>query len=144
MGAAAVSEEYPFPLPTPGVITGPFWDGLREHRLLVQRCLTGGHLVHYPREFCPVCYSPDLEWEEMSGRGRVHAFTVVHRAVHPAFQQEKAPYVFALIRLDEGPILTSNVEGVALDEMRIEMPVEVYFDDVTEQVTIPKFRPVGG
>lgn len=136
-----MSEEYLFPLPVPGVITRPFWDGLKEHRLLVQRCRAGGCLVHYPREFCPVCYSADLEWEEMSGRGRVHAFTVVHRAAHPVFQQEKAPYVFALIRLDEGPMLTSNVEGIDPDDVEIEMPVEVYFDDVTPEVTLPKFRP---
>ncbi len=136
-----MSEEYGFPLPVPGVITQPFWDGLKEHRLLVQRCRAGGHLVHYPREFCPVCYSADLDWEPMSGRGRVHSFTVVHRAANPVFQQEKAPYIFALIRLDEGPILTSNVEGIPHEEIRIEMPVEVYFDDVTDGVTLPKFRP---
>lgn len=136
-----MSEEYLFPVPVPGVITRPFWDGLREHRLLVQRCRTGGHLIHYPREFCPDCYSADLGWEEMSGRGRVHAFTVVHRAVNPVFQQERVPYVFALIRLDEGPILTSNVEGIPPDEVEIEMPVEIHFDDVTPEVTLPKFRP---
>ena len=97
-----MSDEYGFPLPVPGVVSQPFWDGLKEHRLLVQRCVAGGHLFLYPREFCPVCHTAELEWQPVSGRGRVHSFTVVHRAANPVFQQEKAPYVFALIQLDEG------------------------------------------
>jgi uncharacterized OB-fold protein len=139
-----VSDEYGFPLPVPGVVSQPFWDGLKEHRLLVQRCVAGGHLFLYPREFCPVCHTAELEWQPVSGRGRVHSFTVVHRAANPVFQQEKAPYVFALIQLDEGPILTSNVEGVEPDAVTIDMPVEVQFDDVTDEVTLPKFRPATG
>ncbi len=139
-----MSDEYGFPLPVPGVVSQPYWDGLKRHELLMLRCRAGGHLFHYPREFCPVCYSAELEWQAVSGRGRVHSFTVVHRAANPVFQQEKAPYVFALIRLDEGPILTSNVEGIEPDAVTIDMPVEVYFDDVAAEVTLPKFRPATG
>jgi len=139
-----MSDPYNFPLPVPGVVTQPYWDGLKRHELLVQRCGAGGHVFFPPREFCPVCYSAELEWIPVSGRGRVHSFTVVHRAANPVFQQEKAPYVFALIRLDEGPILTSNVEGIDPEAVHIDMPVEVQFDDVTPAVTLPKFDPATG
>ena len=95
-----------------------------------------------PGGLCPHCLSDDLTWQEVSGKGALHAFTIVHRHVNPAFHAE-VPFVVALIELDEGVRMMSNLVGVAADpaEVRVGMPVEVVYEAVTDEVTLPKFRP---
>ncbi|WP_326822156.1 Zn-ribbon domain-containing OB-fold protein [Streptosporangium sp. NBC_01756] len=89
-------------------VTGPWWDGTRQARLLLQRCTACGGLQHYPRALCTACGSMDLGFTESSGRGVVDSFTVVHRSADPAVA---VPYVVARVRLDEGPILLTNLVG---------------------------------
>ena len=130
----------PKPLPTPSPISQPFWDATRQHRLSIQRCRSCERYVFYPRPVCPYCGVRDLEWAEVSGRGIVHSFTIARRATARPFAPD-VPYVIAIVELEEGPHLTTNVVGVDPEEVRIDMPVEAVFEDVTEEITLVKFRP---
>lgn len=128
-------------LPIATAETAAYWDGCRRHELLVQRCAACGAHQFYPRILCTACSGRSLEWVRASGRGAVRSFTIVRRAVSEAYAPE-VPYVVALIRLEEGPTLMSNIVGCPVDAVAIDMPVEVVFDDWPGGVTVPKFRPV--
>lgn len=136
-------DGYRKPLPTPSPESKRYWDGCRNHELWLPFCGDCEAFYFYPRDFCPNCFGWDIEWRKTSGRGRVYTYAIQHRAYHPAWQDE-IPYVTALVQLDEGPRLYTNLVGVDLDPTKIqcEMPVEVTFEDVTEEITLPKFRPV--
>jgi hypothetical protein len=131
-------------LPVGDLETAPYWDAAREGKLLIKECRACGRAFFYPRTYCPKCWSPDTVWKEASGRGSVYTFTVVYQNDLPPFR-DRLPYVVAIIELEEGVRLTSNVEGVDPGEVRCGMPVAVAFreeprseDDV---VSIPVFRP---
>ena len=133
--------EYTKPLPIPDPVTKPFWDSLKAHAIQLQRCGQCGQYVYYPRALCPYCSADDLAWTPVSGRGVVHAFTIPHRHPNPAFGSG-APYVVALIELEEGVRMMSNLIDVdpTPDAVRIGLPVEIVYDDVTDEITLPKFR----
>src|SRR5882757_209972 len=96
------SMESKLPMPSPNGDSLPYWNAAREQRLLIRSCKACGAKHFMPRYLCPECWSDDLEWVESSGRGRVHSFSVVHRAPTPV-HMANAPYVIALVDLDEGP-----------------------------------------
>ena len=133
--------EYAKPLPQPDPITKPFWDSVKAHAMRIQRCDTCGRFVFFPRALCPYCFSAALEWTPVSGRGVVHAFTIPHRHPLPAFQAE-LPYVVAIVELEEGARMMTNLVDVPPDpaQIAVGMPVEVVYDDVTPEITLPKFR----
>ena len=132
--------EYTAALPTPTPETKPYWDALKEHRLLIQRCVTCRKPYFYPRPFCPDCFSFDVEWFEASGKGKLYSFVINHRPA-PGFGPD--PYVIAVVELDEGPRMMSNLVDIEPDPevIRCDMPLQIVYDDVTEEVTLPKFRP---
>ena len=134
--------EYSKPLPTPDPVTRPFWESLKVHAIQLQRCGGCTRFVYYPRPVCPSCLSDDLVWTPVSGRGVVHAFTIPHRHPNPAFGSD-VPYVVALVELEEGARMLSNLVGVdpTPDAVRVGLPVEIVYDDVTDDVTLPRFRP---
>ncbi|MFC2058605.1 Zn-ribbon domain-containing OB-fold protein [Chloroflexota bacterium] len=138
---AEQKKVYEKPLPTPSALTKQFWDGCKRHELLVQRCTNCGDLRWIPEEFCLDCLSTDYEWAKMSGEGKVYTFTIVRRPPTAAFQ-EGIPYVVAFVELKEGPRMMTNIVNCDPDEVKIGMPVRVYFDDVTDDVTLPKFEPI--
>jgi uncharacterized OB-fold protein len=131
---------YPKPLPEPSPITRPFWDAARAHRLELQRCADCSRFLFYPRPLCPHCGGTRLEWRRASGRGTLYSYTVARRAPVPMFESD-VPYVIAIVELEEGPHLTSNVVGIAPEALRVGMPLEAVFDDVTETVTLVRFQP---
>jgi Predicted nucleic-acid-binding protein containing a Zn-ribbon len=88
-----------------------------------------------------MCYSYDTEWIVASGRGKVYTFAVYHQVYHESFRND-IPYVTAVIELEEGPHILSNIVGCSIDQVRCDMPVEVVWEDVTEEFSLPKFRPV--
>jgi uncharacterized OB-fold protein len=139
-----MAEAPPKPRPVPTPETGPYWDGLKRHELRIQRCLDCNQAYFYPRPFCPRCFSWNVEWITASGRARLHTFEVVHRAP-PAFAAD-APYVLAVVELEEGPRMMTNLVGVAPNpaQLPLDMPLEISYEDVADQVTLPKFRPAGG
>jgi uncharacterized protein len=128
--------EMPIPVPTPE--SRPFWAAAREKRLVVPRCRSCGDAWFPPTLLCPSCGSAGHEWIEVSGRGTVFSFVVMHRVYHPAFA-DKVPYVVAVIELEEGPRLLSNVISISPGEIRCDMPVRVTFDECRGDMTIPQF-----
>lgn len=134
-----MSEELrPLPVSDPG--TAPYWEGTRAHKLMLPKCEECGQVHFYPRSVCPHCGSARLAWIEASGRGSVYSFTVVHRPPSPAFKP-LVPYVVAVIALDEGPHLMSNIGGCAPLEVRIGMRVQVAWEDIDPVATLPYFVP---
>lgn len=117
----------------------PFFDAAREGRLLIQRCPSCGEHQFYPRKICVSCGSPDVEWVDASGRGTVHTFTVIHQQGMPGWREE-VPYVAAIVDLEEGVRMTSNLVDCAPSDVSIGMPVEVAFVDEGDLV-LPRFRP---
>lgn len=124
--------------PEPPEDAQPFFDAARDHRLLIQRCGACGSHQFYPRKICTTCGAADPEWVEASGRGKVHTYTVVHRGM-PGWR-ESGPYVAAIIELEEGVRMTTNVIDCRPEDVSIDMLVEVTFVDEGTYV-LPRFRP---
>jgi uncharacterized OB-fold protein len=131
-----------FDLPTPDEDTQPFWDGANEHKLIIKHCNACGEYYHYPRPFCPKCWSRDVEWYEASGRATLYTWSVVYMNELPPWP-ERLPYVAALVDLEEGPRLMSNVVECEFDVLAGGMALEVVFEQVSDDplVTLPRFRP---
>ena len=130
------------PKPRPAPESLPYWEAAKEHRLALPRCDDCEQFWFPPSRTCPHCLSMNFAFKTVSGRGKVFSFVTFHRVYRPAFTED-VPYVVALVELDEGPRLLTNILGVSPDEVRCEMAVEVVFDDYDADVSIPKFRPVG-
>ncbi|MCX3286725.1 OB-fold domain-containing protein [Streptomyces sp. NEAU-H22] len=99
-----------FDLPEPDAFTRTYWDAAAEGRLLIRRCGACGRAHHYPREFCPHCWSEDVTWETASGRATLYTWSVVHRNDLPPFA-ERVPYVAAVVELAEGPRMMTEIVG---------------------------------
>jgi uncharacterized OB-fold protein len=127
------------PLPKPSIETEPFWAAVQERRLVVPKCENCGTLTFPPTVACPACASDRFSWTPVSGRGTIYSFTVYHRVYHPAFKG-KVPYVVAVVALEEGPRIISNVVGLPPGEVTCEMPVSVIFEEVRDGYLIPKFQ----
>lgn len=126
--------------PVPDRDSAPFWAATVEGRLDLQRCPSCGLVVFYPRARCQRCHAAGLAWETMTGHGTVYAFTIVHRAPDPSLA-DAVPYVVALVDLAEGARLMTNIVDCRPDDVRIGMPVAVRFQQVSDQVALPLFRP---
>lgn len=135
-----MAGDYNKPLPIPAPESEPFWQGAREHRLLIQKCADCATAWHPPSTLCPSCGARDFAWIEASGKGHIFSFVTYHRLYHKAWEGE-LPYVVAVIELEEGPRLLSNIIGIDAADVVCDLPVEVVFDDVTHDATLPKFRP---
>ena len=134
-------QTIPKPVPYPDQITEPFWEATKEGRLTIQRCKTCGNRFFYPRERDPNCLSDDLEWITVSGKGRIYSFIVVRQPGHPSFNED-VPYIYAVITLDEDVRMYGNVKGIAIEDVEIDMPVEVYFEERGDQM-LPQWKPAG-
>ena len=121
-------------------MTAPFWAAAERHQFILQRCAACGAHQFYPRPFCLVCGSAEVAWVPSAGRGTIYAQTTVHVPVIPELEP---PYVVALVQLDEGPRLMTNLIDVepSPDDIVCDMPVEVAWQDATDEITLPLFRP---
>ena len=130
-------------LPEPTPETAPFWEGCQAHELRLQFCTQCQAYFFYPRIFCPTCLSDAVEWRTVSGKGTLLTYVLSARPA-PGFENE-LPYAIAIVKLDEGPHLMTNIVGTALTPQNLPagLPVEVVFDDVSDQITLPKFQPAG-
>lgn len=131
------------PLPTITELTEPFWKAARGGKLVMQRCKHCHELVWCPRPSCVECGSDELEWEPLSGGGKIYSFTVIRQVAGRgarAFEQD-IPYAIAWVDLDEGPRFYTNIVGCEVDKIEIGMPVTVFFDPVTPEISLPKFKP---
>ncbi len=131
------------PLPTPMTPEAmPYWDGLKENKLMLPKCGDCNEAFFYPRIACPHCHSRNVGWIEASGKGKLHSFQIAYRAPNPNFKIE-APYILAMIELEEGPRMMSNLINIAADPevVKCDMAVEVVFEKQNDDVTLPLFQP---
>lgn len=129
------------PVPVVQPWARPFWEATRQHKLILQTCNACERPIHYPRIACPHCGADDLGWREASGRGSIYSYTVVESNAPSAFVADM-PYVVAVIRLEEGVQMLSNVVDCDPAELRCDQPVEVAFAPLDAEFTLPVFRPV--
>jgi uncharacterized OB-fold protein len=132
---------YSKPLPVLDVETRPFWEACQKGKLMLQRCTDCGHIRFPPTRVCSRCRSIKCEWIESWGRGRVFSWIVVRHPVPRDVYAQDVPYVVALIELDEGVRIPSNIIGCKPEDVIAGMPVSVVFHAVTPEITLPLFRP---
>lgn len=130
---------YEKPLPTIDKWNRPFWDACREHRLTAQRCGETGRFWFPPGPVSPFSGTSNWSWGNLTGQGCIRSWVIMHQAYFKAFADE-IPYNIVQIELDEGPILISNLVGVANDDIEAGARVSVVFEEATEEIHIPKFR----
>jgi hypothetical protein len=136
------AEAYKKPLPIPNDDTQVLFDGLREGRLMIQRCKNCGEYRFVARQRCDLCGSAESEWKAAAGRGKVISYAYVHQKYHPGFADE-LPYNIATVELEEGPRLTTNLVQLGDRKPYGGMPVEVVFEKLTDEISLHKFKPVG-
>jgi uncharacterized OB-fold protein len=136
-----MSTKMPKPLPGKDELNKPFWEAAKRHELILQHCRKCGSYRYPAGLTCTECVSDELEWKKVSGHGFVYTWTVFHRAYHPAFIDE-IPYAVVAVELEEGPRMITNLVGCKLVDIKIGMQVEVIFEDASEEISLPKFRPV--
>ena len=132
---------YAKPLPVADAETRPFWEACREGRLTIQRCTNCGHVRFPPTFYCAKCGSSEHEWIDSTGRGKVFSWIVVRHPVPRDIYAADVPYVVALIELDEGVRIASNIVGIEPEKVTASMPVRATFKPVTPDVTLPIFEP---
>ena len=126
------------PLPEPTAETRPFWDGLKDHRLVIQQCSNCGKLRHYPRPMCDQCHSFDAGWVEVSGKGTVHSWTVAHHPFHMGFKKD-LPYVVLTVDLEEGVRMVAPLSGATEADLKLGVPVKIGFEKASDEITLPRF-----
>ena len=134
-------KDYKKPLPHLDEENRWFFEACARHELYLQKCSSCGTVRFYPRALCPSCMSSKTDYVRASGRGRVYTFTVTHQNQAPGFRDE-LPYVMAYVELDEGPRILTNIINTPPGEVKIDLPVEVMFEDIDENLAIPKFQRI--
>ena len=131
-----MSEAISKPLPEITSDNQPYWEGLNEGRLMLQRCADCGKIRHYPRPICDGCWSMKVEWVQASGLATIHSWTICHHPFHPAFKAE-LHYALATVDLEEDVRLNAQLRGIDPAALRIGMPVRIGFEPVTDEITLP-------
>ena len=134
-------EEMRKPLPVPTKWSQPFWDAAKEHRLVLKKCNACGNIDHPPYLYCTACHADEHEWIEASGKATLYSYAVNHFGVPFPFWDDM-PYVLAMVDLPEGVRMISNIVDCDLEKLENGMELEVVFDDVTGEITLPKWKPV--
>ncbi|MCA8928606.1 MAG: Zn-ribbon domain-containing OB-fold protein [Alphaproteobacteria bacterium] len=137
-----MTEAFAKPLPQPSIDSQPFWEGLKDRRILLQTCRNCGKKRHYPRPVCDACYSMESDWTEASGRGTLYSWTETHHPFHIGFKAE-VPYILVTVDLEEGVRMQSQLVGAKLDDLKLGLPVEAVFADAADGFVLPYFRLVG-
>jgi hypothetical protein len=137
---AVAESSRPLPVPTPE--TKHFWEGTRAGELRLQRCDDCRHTYFPPRPFCPKCASRSVAVVKASGKARLFSYVIHHRPA-PGFTP---PYAIAVVELDEGPRMMTNIVDCppTPEALLLDMPLEVMFEKLTDQITLALFRPAGG
>lgn len=126
--------------PIPDESSAPYWEGIRNGKLLLQRCKACGTLQFYPRSMCVACLTPDPDWVEATGRGNIHTFSTVHRTSDERFSH-LVPYILAIVELDEGPRMMARILARSQEQIRCDDPVRLVFEK-TGNYTLPQFVPL--
>ena len=130
------------PIPIPQQESDFYWEKCKEHELWLRYCNHCSKAYFYPRDICPNCWSRNTTWVQAEGRGTLYTFAISHRAPRPNFEGP-LPYVIAMVQLSEGPIMATNIVEVEPEpaNLQIGMPVEVVFEDISDTISLPKFKP---
>lgn len=134
-------KDYKKPLPRVDEENRWFWEACARHELVLQQCAACGTVRYYPRALCTKCLSAQTTYIRASGRGTIYTYTVTHQNQAPGFRDE-LPYVMAYVQLEEGPRVLSNVVRTPIDQVSIGLRVEVVFEEIDEEMAIPKFQGV--
>jgi uncharacterized OB-fold protein len=135
-------KRYAKPLPHIDEEMRPWWEAAQRHELYIQKCRDCGDLRFHPRALCTNCMSSRAEWVKCTGRGKIYTFTVTRQNASAGFR-DSLPYVLAWVELEEGVKMLTNIVDCPPDQVKIDQRVEAVFDDVTPDVTLVKFRPLG-
>jgi hypothetical protein len=130
-------------VPKPDALTQPYWDGVQQRELRIQKCRSCGQVWHPPLHRCPHCHSQAVDWVATSGRAVLYSYTVVHHAAHVAVS-DRVPYLVALATLAEGPRVVCNLLNCERSEVRIGMPLALTFQEIAQGVWLPQFEPARG
>ena len=139
-----MEAERPIPQPiTPE--SKPYWDGMKEGKLMLPKCQDCGKFHFYPRVFCPHCHSNNLTWVQGSGKGKLYSFEILYRQFNRAVKVPP-PYVLAMVELEEGPRMMTNIVDCPQtpEALVLDMPLHVAFTPLDEEITLPLFRPAKG
>ena len=136
-----MTTQYQKPTPEINDENRAFWEGCRQGELRVQKCSNCGHIRHLSPA-CPQCLQAEHEWVAASGRGTVYSWIVVHQRYNRAFEED-LPYNVTIVELDEGPRMVTSLVDVENQDIKAGTLVEVVFDRVTEEITLPKFKRIG-
>lgn len=129
------NTERTYPQPSINIESQPYWDAAAKERLTLKRCRSCGEVHYYPRSICPLCFSPDTEWLQASGKGTIYSFSIMRRA--------PVPYAIAYVTLEEGVTMMSNIVECDFGQLSIGQSVEVTFRDTEGGASLPVFRPAG-
>ena len=130
------TSSYQKPVPIPDEASQPFYDGAREHRLMIQQCAACGVVIWPVKSRCDNCMQPTVNWVQASGKATLYSFALMHQVYHPGFASE-VPYIIAQVDLEEGLRILTNLVDCSSSDLQIGMPLAI-----TDEVTLPKFRPV--
>ncbi len=136
-----MAEQTQRPLPAVDDLTRPFWEAAKQHQLVMQRCQACGYFNHPPKPTCDACLSSQLAFEPVSGKGTVFSFAIMHQPNIAGFEGQ-IPYLNLMVELDEQPmlLLVSHLPGSERDNVHVGRRVEVYFEDIDEETSLPQFR----
>ena len=138
-----MTQEYKKPIPSPQQESDFYWQKAKERELWLRKCNACGSAYFYPRDISPCCFSKDTAWIKASGKATLYTYGIVQRAPHPGFAQD-VPFVTALVELEEGPRMPTNIVGIddpTPEKLQIGMSLEVTFEDITDTIALPKFKP---
>ena len=135
------ASQRPKPLPVITEENHPFWEGCRQGKLLLQYCERCQHYQFYPRLYCMQCSADILRWLEVSGRGTIYSYTLIYQNKSPEFVHD-TPYNVAIVQLEEGPRMLSSIVDIDPTDLRVDLPVTIIFDPVSEGISLPRFKPV--
>jgi len=133
--------DYAKPLPEVSKWSKPFWEGAKAHKLLLKKCKKCGHIDHPPYPFCTECMHEEAEWVEASGKGKIYTLTTTFLGAPPPFADE-VPYTVGMVNLVEGPRIFTRFVPSKPKDLAIGTDVEVVYDDINEEITLVRFRPV--
>jgi hypothetical protein len=137
-----MTQGYTKPIPSPQGESDYYWQKAKAHELWLRKCDDCGKPYFFPRDISPCCFSRKTSWTQASGKATLFTYGIVHRAPHPGFRDD-VPFVTALVELEEGPIMPTNIvmQDPTPEKLQIGMALEVVFEDITDNIALPKFRP---
>ena len=138
-----MEQEATRPLPDTRGIGKQYWISGQTGKLSLPKCQACGKAHWYPRLYCPHCNSDKFEWINCSGNGVIHTFTVVRQSGHQYFKS-KVPYVLAMVALEEGPLMMTNIIDCEIEAVAIDKPVKVVFEKLGEGISVPLFKLAAG